>query len=439
MAAVPSILRRNLNYRRLWLAQVVSEMGDWFNQVAVFTVALHYTGSAVAISYVLMSQTIPAVVIGPLAGVVLDRVSRRQALIVSDVVRAVVALGPILVTSRARVWWLYPLTVLLASASPFFNAGRLALIPTIAAPEEILAANSVTQATHSTTLGVGSALAGLLIAPLGFRNAFILNALSFAASAYFISRIRLARATSAGTPSMREVRSYSEAPAAPVVALPAAAAAPRRRRRAWREYSEGLRYIRREPLVLGLLLVGVGWATGGGAMQVLFSIFGDLVYHRGAFGIGMLYGAAGLGLALSAAAANWFGPKLSFTRYKRLIAVCYLLYGTFYVLFSQERGFWTAVLLIGLSRYFIGTSSVLNLTRLMRIVPDAMRGRVFATNETMTLSTMLISMLIAGVATTRFGARDVALAAGLLSGSTAIWWSLANWLGKLREPRRYAL
>lgn len=439
MAAVPSILRRNLNYRRLWLAQVVSEMGDWFNQVAVFTVALHYTGSAVAISYVLMSQTIPAVVIGPLAGVVLDRVSRRQALIVSDVVRAVVALGPILVTSRARVWWLYPLTVLLASASPFFNAGRLALIPTIAAPEEILAANSVTQATHSTTLGVGSALAGLLIAPLGFRNAFILNALSFAASAYFISRIRLARATSAGTPSMREVRSYSEAPAAPVVALPAAAAVPRRRRRAWREYSEGLRYIRREPLVLGLLLVGVGWATGGGAMQVLFSIFGDLVYHRGAFGIGMLYGAAGLGLALSAAAANWFGPKLSFTRYKRLIAVCYLLYGTFYVLFSQEQGFWTAVLLIGLSRYFIGTSSVLNLTRLMRIVPDAMRGRVFATNETMTLSTMLISMLIAGVATTRFGARDVALAAGLLSGSTAIWWSLANWLGKLREPRRYAL
>ncbi|MGH9540379.1 MAG: MFS transporter [Terriglobales bacterium] len=445
MAAIPSILRGNLNYRRLWLAQVVSEMGDWFNQVAVFTVALHYTGSAVAISYVLMSQTIPAVVIGPLAGVVLDRVNRRHALIVSDVVRAVVALGPILVTSQARVWWLYPLTVLLASASPFFNAGRLALIPTIAAPEEILAANSVTQATHSTTLGVGSALAGLLIAPLGFRNAFILNALSFAASAYFISRIRLARATSAGAaaaalaPTVREVRSYNEAPAAPVVALPTAAAAPRPHRRAWREYSEGLRYIRREPLVLGLLLIGVGWATGGGAMQVLFSIFGDLVFHRGAFGIGMLYGAAGLGLALSAAAASWFGPKLSFTRYKRLIAVCYLLYGTFYVLFSQERGFWTAVLLIGLSRYFIGTSSVLNLTRLMRIVPDAMRGRVFATNETMTLSTMLISMLIAGVATTRFGARDVALAAGLLSGSTAIWWSLANWLGKLREPRRYAL
>lgn len=436
MAAVPQILRRNLDYRHLWLAQVVSEMGDWFNQVAVFTVALHFTGSAVAISYVLMSQTIPAVVIGPLAGVVLDRVDRRKALIVSDVVRAVVALGPILVTSPQRVWWLYPLTVLLASASPFFNAGRLALIPSITEANEILAANSVTQATHSTTLGIGSALAGLVIAPLGFRNAFLLNAGSFAASAFFISRISAHRAFA----PRREAKAARQTPTAPAAAPPAAAPRPAAsRRQAWREYREGLRYIRREPLVLGLLLIGVGWATGGGAMQVLFSVFGDLVFHRGAFGIGMLYGAAGLGLALSAAAANWFGPRLSFSRYKQVIALCYLCYGTFYVLFSQERSYWMAVLLIGLSRYFIGTSSVLNLTRLMRIVPDSLRGRIFATNETMTLSTMLISMLVAGLATTRFGARDVALAAGLLSGSTAIWWSAANWLGKLREPKTYAL
>lgn len=454
MPAIPQILRRNANYRRLWLAQVISEMGDWFNQVAVFAVALHFTGSAVAISYVLMSQTIPAVVIGPLAGVVLDRVNRQRALIISDVVRAFVALGPILVTSRARVWWLYPLTVLLASASPFFNSGRLALIPTIAGADEILPANSITQATHSTTLGIGSALAGLLIAPLGFRNAFILNALSFAGSAFFISRMHLARtaarAAAAGAVPLRpraeaaapgEVRAFRESPAAPVAVLPAQPALPKPAppRYAWREYRAGLGYIRREPLVLALLLVGVGWATGGGAMQVLFSVFGDLVFHRGAFGIGMLYGAAGLGLALSAAAANWFGPRLRFVPYKRVIAVCYLLYGALYIAFSQERSFWMAVLLIGLSRYFIGTSSVLNLTRLMRIVPDHLRGRVFATNETMTLSTMLVSMLIAGIATVHFGARDVALAAGLLSGSTALWWMLADRLGKLREPARYEI
>jgi len=412
----PAVLRQNANYRRLWIAQVISEMGDWFNQVAVFTLALRFTGSPLAIVFVLIAQTVPSTVIGPIAGVILDRVSRKRALIISDLVRAVVALGPILVTSRERVWWLYALTALLASASPFFTAGRLALIPSLAEPGEILAANSITQGTHWTTLSIGSALAGLIIGPLGFRNAFLLNTVSFLGSAFFISRI-------AGVVETHR-RSGQAAGAM---------------RRPWREYSEGLRYIRSEPMVLALLLIGLGWATGGGAMQVLFSVFGDLVFHRGAFGIGILYGAAGLGLASSAALANWLGKRLAFRTYKRVITFCYLSYGAFYVAFSQVHRFWVAVLLIGLSRYFIGTSSVLNLTRLMQCIPDQYRGRVFSTNETITLTTMLVSMLVAGLATTAFGPRPVALAAGVLSGSTGLWWALANWRGKLREPATYAI
>lgn len=422
MASSQQILRTNADYRHLWYAQLVSEMGDWFNQVAVFTLALYYTRSALSITFILIAQTIPSTLIGPVAGVVLDRVNRKHALIISDAVRAIVALGPIFVTSPQRVWWLYVLTFLLASASPFFNAGRLALIPSITEANEILSANAITQATHSATLGIGSALAGLLIAPLGFRNAFLLNSLSFAGSAWFISRIRFQPRKAAGT----------ETTGVPV-------AAPERRESVWTEYREGLRYISREPLLIGILLLGVGWATGGGAMQVLFSIFGDLIFHRGAFGIGVLYGAAGIGLATAAAIANRFGNRLSFPGYKRLLTICYLCYGGLYIAFSQMRSFWTAVLLIGLSRYFIGTSSVLNLSRLMRIIPDEFRGRVFATNETMTLTTMLISMLLAGSLASVYGGRIVALAAGTLSGLTGIWWGIANWRGKLREPNQYAI
>lgn len=424
MASSPQILRTNADYRHLWYAQLVSEMGDWFNQVAVFTLALYYTRSALAITFILIAQTIPSTLIGPVAGVVLDRVNRKHALIVSDAVRAVVALGPIFVTSPQRVWWLYALTFLLASASPFFNAGRLALIPSITEANEILSANAITQATHSATLGIGSALAGLLIAPLGFRNAFLLNSISFSGSAWFISRIRF---------QPRKATGKDEEKGVPAAAVPA------RREGVWNEYREGLRYISREPLLIGILLLGVGWATGGGAMQVLFSIFGDLIFHRGAFGIGVLYGAAGIGLAVAAAVANRFGNRLSFPAYKRLLTLCYLCYGSLYVAFSQMRSFWTAVLLIGLSRYFIGTSSVLNLSRLMRIIPDEFRGRVFATNETMTLTTMLLSMLLAGSLASLYGARVVALGAGTLSGLTGIWWGIANWRGKLREPDQYAI
>lgn len=424
MASSPQILRTNADYRHLWYAQLVSEMGDWFNQVAVFTLALYYTRSALSITFILIAQTIPSTLIGPVAGVVLDRVNRKHALIISDAARAVVALGPIFVTSPQRVWWLYALTFLLASASPFFNAGRLALIPSITEANEILSANAITQATHSATLGIGSALAGLLIAPLGFRDAFLLNSLSFAGSAWFISRIRFQPRKTADTNGEECV---------------IAAALPARHEGVWREFREGLSYISREPLLVGILLLGVGWATGGGAMQVLFSVFGDLVFHRGAFGIGVLYGSAGIGLAVAAAIANRFGDRLSFPAYKRLLTICYLCYGGLYIAFSQMRSFWTAVLLIGLSRYFIGTSSVLNLSRMMRIIPDEFRGRVFATNETMTLTTMLLSMLLAGTLASFYGARIVALAAGTLSGLTGIWWGIANWRGRLREPSQYAI
>ncbi len=424
MASSPQILRTNADYRHLWYAQLVSEMGDWFNQVAVFTLALYYTRSALSITFILIAQTIPSTLIGPVAGVVLDRVNRKHALIISDAARAVVALGPIFVTSPQRVWWLYALTFLLASASPFFNAGRLALIPSITEANEILSANAITQATHSATLGIGSALAGLLIAPLGFRDAFLLNSLSFAGSAWFISRIRFQPRRAADTNGEE---------CAIDAALPA------RHEGVWREFRGGLSYISREPLLVGILLLGVGWATGGGAMQVLFSVFGDLVFHRGAFGIGVLYGSAGIGLAVAAAIANRFGDRLSFPAYKRLLTICYLCYGGLYIAFSQMRSFWTAVLLIGLSRYFIGTSSVLNLSRMMRIIPDEFRGRVFATNETMTLTTMLLSMLLAGTLASFYGARIVALAAGTLSGLTGIWWGIANWRGRLREPDQYAI
>jgi hypothetical protein len=82
---------------------------------------------------------------------------------------------------------------------------------------------------------------------------------------------------------------------------------------------------------------------------------------------------------------------------------------------------------------------VLNLSRLMRIVPDQFRGRVFATQETMSLATMLLSMVAAGFGASQVSPRVVALVAGCLSGSTGLWWGLANWDGKLREPLQYAI
>ena len=101
------------------------------------------------------------------------------------------------------------------------------------------------------------------------------------------------------------------------------------------QYREGLRYMRATPLVAGVALISLGWASGGGAAQMLFSLFGEQVFHRGAAGIGMIWGCAGIGLLIGASIAYRLGKRLSFVGYKRTIPIVYLIHGGAYVAFSQ--------------------------------------------------------------------------------------------------------
>src|SRR5262249_28051373 len=144
--------------------------------------------------------------------------------------------------------------------------------------------------------------------------------------------------------------------------------------------------------------VNIGWATGGGAAQILFAVFGELVFRRGPAGIGMIQSCAGVGLLCGGALAHAIGRRLSFGQYQRTIVICYIVHGSSYILFSQAPVFGWALVFIGLSRAATGVSSVLNMWQLLRIVPDSFRGRVFSTMESLQWSVMMMSMMLAGVA-----------------------------------------
>ena len=131
MNAFASLLRENRNYRYTWIGQVVSEIGDHFNNVAVLALVIERTGSGLAVSALMLSRAIPAVLAGPAAGVALDRFDRRRIMLASDLVRAVVALAFVLPVVQARGFLLYGLSALLMFASPFFTSGRAAILPTI--------------------------------------------------------------------------------------------------------------------------------------------------------------------------------------------------------------------------------------------------------------------------------------------------------------------
>src|SRR6185369_17627047 len=124
MTSLLALLRQNHNYRNTWLGQVVSETGDYFNNIAVFALVLEKGGSGLVVSGVMLSRAIPAMLAGPLAGVVLDRLDRKQIMIASDLIRAAVAMLFILTVNRHETWLLYVLSALLMVASPFFTSGR---------------------------------------------------------------------------------------------------------------------------------------------------------------------------------------------------------------------------------------------------------------------------------------------------------------------------
>ena len=413
MSGFSTLLRQNRNYRYTWIGQVVSEIGDHFNNVAVFALVLATTKSGLVVSGIMLSRAIPAMLVGPLAGVALDRLDRKRVMIASDLIRAVVAACFVFTINRPGGWLIYVLSALLMVASPFFTAGRSSILPTIATKDEIHTANSLTQTTGWITLTIGTLLGGVSVAQFGYHWAFLANSLSFAISALCISRLFV---SSGGFRAVRKALTETE-----VV-------------RPWHEYVEGLRYMREHPLILAIALIGVGWATGGGAAQILFSVFGELVFHRGPEGIGFIWTAAGIGLLCGGMVAYQLGRRLRFEGYKRTIVVCYVIHGGAYIVFSQMRSFGWALVFIGLSRAAVGISSILNMSQLLRRVEDSFRGRVFSTMESMQWSVMMMSMTAAGIATTSWDPRTIGAIAGALSSTTAIFWGWAHLTGRLPEP-----
>jgi MFS family permease len=181
-------------------------------------------------------------------------------------------------------------------------------------------------------------------------------------------------------------------------------------------------------------MISVGWALGGGAAQILFALFGEQVFHRGASGIGSIWGFAGIGLLFGGAIGHLAGRRVGFAGYKRTVTVSYILHGVTYMLFSQAGSYGLALVWMMFSRVGMAVTSVLNNAQLLRHTPDRFRGRVFATMESLRWSVMIASMAAAGIASQFTGPRPIALAAGAFGVITALAWAWLDFSGRLPEP-----
>src|SRR5437588_10136798 len=191
-ASYARLIGGNRNFRRLWLAQIVSEIGDWFYTLSIYTLLLQLTGHASSVALALVLQVLPQTLVNPAAGVINDRLRRKHVMIAADLVRFVIVLAMLLVRSRSTVWLVYPLLVAETMMAAFFEPARSSVVPNIAARGEVLIANTLAAATWSVNLLVGASVGGLVAAFFGRNAVFALNALSFLASAVLISGMRFA-------------------------------------------------------------------------------------------------------------------------------------------------------------------------------------------------------------------------------------------------------
>ena len=291
------LLRGNRNLRRIWIADIASMFGDWFNMVAVYTLVEQLTGSPMALGWVFIVKLLGFSLASPFAGLIADRLNRRRLMIACDLTRAVLVLCFLLVDQVREVPLLYALAMAQMMIGAIFIPARSASIPNVVSARNLVTANALLAATWSTLLALGAAVGGFAADLLGLQAVFIVDSLSYCVSAAFLLRATIPQST--------------ERPTGPLV------------RTAVQGILSGWRYVLGHPHVARALLVKPAWALAGNSLVYMLALLGTrLIPGSPSIGIGLLYAARGLGTGLGPIAARALVPARRWWPANPVSAVC---------------------------------------------------------------------------------------------------------------------
>jgi MFS family permease len=383
---------RNANFRNLWLGQVVSQVGDYFTFLALTVIASGFSntteGTALAVSVVMISFSLPRLLFGLLAGVFVDRWDRRKTMLVSDLVRVVLILFMIPAFMAASLPAIFVLGFLMSTVGTLFNPAKSALIPRLVPPEQLLSANALSQTSQIVATVLGPGLAGATLAVAGTGHewvALVFDSATFLVSAFTIWLIRVPAGEKVVvvTPDSEPQKGTARSAIGKV----------------WQELVVGFkalvlnRVIGLIALILAITMLGVG------AINVLWVVFlknqfgyegPELAWRFSlldiAFALGMVVSSLLVGNVLSGLAPKWFIAMSLFGAGLPIAIFGYL--GDYWWLFgaSVVMGAFIAPIETGIS------------TLVQIVTPNRMLGRVGGGIGTVTETSTILSMSLAGVA-----------------------------------------
>ncbi len=403
------LIRGNRNFRNLLVGQVISELGNWFNFIAVLgLVRVVSDASPTAAGIFFVCRLLPFALVSPFAGTFVDRFSRRQVMIVSDLARVGIALVFLLVTSADDLWIAFIATILLSTFGAFFDGAKNAATPNLTGPEGLLSGTALMFSTRFLLMGIGSALGGWASAVFGYEIAFVINAISFLASAFTVWLIpeEATRDKETGDRMTGKTQKPSF----------------------FKELREGVHYALTNRFALTILLMNVIWAVGGGAINVIFERVGGVYFAEidgwnPDIAVALLWTAGGLGLTLGMLIAHRTSVVLDRkNRHSWFIGWALIVHGVIFAFAGFMPTLFLFALLTFVSRAIVGVEYAVQETLFQRSLPDYIRGRISTLDRGAELTVFGLFSYISGIAMYYISPMTLTVLSGLLSAMAGVVW-----------------
>jgi MFS transporter, DHA3 family, macrolide efflux protein len=388
-------LFRNRHFMALWIGQLVSFVGDYFEWLAIPILVQSLTGSTFMVGLALISNAIPVLLLGPIAGVFVDRWDRKKTMIVADVLRALLILVCLTVNSPDQVWVYFVVGFGMSAISRFFFPALNASLPLIVTDQEdLLVANGMMQIVQTVGLLAGPAMAGFVIGYWGASAAFVIDSLTFLASAVAIL----------------------------TVTIPHTAPAKNHLREVWTEMREGIDYLFGNAVMRSVMNLMAVVMLGVGAINVLWIPYLRTTFLVGPEGIGIVDSAQGLGMVVGGLA---LGAISMLFKKATIVGAGVMVVGVGFAAMGLAPSFIVLVglnILVGMA--MIPAQSVLY-TLMQTAVPDNKRGRVSGGMNAITTAASLVSMAAASLLGDVIGFRIIFVVCGLITFAGGLFGMIA--------------
>jgi MFS family permease len=381
--ALQSLQHRN--YRLLWIGTIISNSGDWMDQIALNWLVYQLSGSAVQLAILNLARLAPIFLFTLVGGVVADRWERRKLLFATQFVAMVLAvvLATLTITGLVEIWMVIVIAVGRGIVLSFNQPARQSLISDLVPREHLKNAIALNSATLNLTRVLGPTIGGLLIATVGVAGAFYLNALSFVAVLYGLALMRFPER------------------------------APRKQKSSMlADLGGGLAYLNTKPTLRALVVLALVPMVLGMPYQTMLTIFASDVLKVGGGGLGLLTACSGVGAVTG---AMWVAANAHRVMLGRMMFAGLVIFGATLLVFAVSPVFWLSVVaLIGVGlgqQVYMSSNNALIQTN----VEEEFRGRIVSTLF-LNRSMVPLGTVIAGLGTQVVGVQPIsaAMAAGLL-------------------------